>query len=173
MTLYLIIATLVTMRILGIDPGIAITGFGVIDIIGHKLVPVSFGAITTPSNLSVGERLVMIESNLVTIIDNYAPNVCAMEEVFFSKNVKTAITVSHARGVMVFCMQRAGIPVFNYTPTAVKSAILGFGGAEKKQVQFMTKELLKLDRVPKPDDVADALAIAICHHHSHSLQSKI
>ena len=173
MTLYRIIGTLVTMRILGIDPGIATTGFGIIEIINNKLHAVSYGAIITPPEDSLGKRLVTIESNLATIIKTHQPNVCAIEEVFFSKNVKTAMTVSHARGVMIFCIEKMTIPVFNYTPTAVKSAILGYGNAEKKQVQFMTKELLKLNKIPKPDDVADALAIAICHHHSHSLQSKL
>ena len=161
------------MRILGIDPGIATTGFGIIEINGHKITAISYGAIITPPEHSLGKRLLTIESNLTTIINNHQPDVCAIEEVFFSKNVKTAITVSHARGVMVFCMEKMEIPVFNYTPTAIKSAITGYGNAEKKQVQFMTKELLKLNKIPKPDDVADALAIAICHHHSHSLQSKL
>ena len=161
------------MRILGIDPGIATTGFGIIEIKKHKPTAISYGAIITPPNDSIGKRLVTIESNLTTIIKNYAPDVCAIEEVFFSKNVKTAITVSHARGIMVFCMEKFNIPLYNYTPTAIKSAILGYGNAEKKQVQYMTKEILKLKTIPKPDDVADALAIAICHHHSHSLQSKL
>ena len=173
MTLYLILGTLVTMRIIGIDPGIAIVGFGIIDTNGQKMTAISYGAIKTPAHTPIGERLVLIQNSLNKLLETYKPDIAGVEEIFFSKNVKTAITVSHARGVMVYCMEKFNIPIFNYSPTAVKSAILGYGNAEKKQIQFMTKEILKLKSIPKPDDVADALAIAICHHHSHSLQSKL
>ena len=108
--------------------------------------------------------------NLKTVIENHQPESCAIETLFFSKNVKTAMSVSQARGVILCTLEEFKIPVYDYSPTQVKSAILGFGGAEKKQVQFMTKELLNLSSIPKPDDVADALAIGICHHHSHSLK---
>jgi crossover junction endodeoxyribonuclease RuvC len=173
MTLYLIIGTLVTMRIFGIDPGLATIGFAVVDANGHKLIPISYGAITTPPHHSIGQRLVTIADNINQIIQTYQPDVCAIEQIYFGKNVKTAMKVTQARGVIVYCVEKHGIPTFNYSPTAVKSAILGFGGAEKKQVQFMTKEILNLRSLPKPDDVADALAIAICHHHSHSIQSRV
>ena len=161
------------MRILGIDPGLATIGFGIIDTNGHKLIPISYGAITTPPHHSMGQRLVTIAENMMQLMQTYMPDVCAIEQVYFGKNVTTAMAVTQARGVIVYCVEKEGVPTFNYSPTAVKSAILGFGGAEKKQVQYMTKEILKLPSVPKPDDVADALAIAICHHHSHSLQLKL
>ena len=157
------------MRIMGIDPGIAIVGFGIIEIYGHKMSPVSYGAITTPAHTPIGKRLLTIKSNLETVIEKHQPTVCGIEEVFFSKNVKTAMQVSHARGVILCTLENYKIPAFHYSPTAIKSAIIGYGNADKKQVQFMTKELLKLPKVPKPDDVADALAIAICHHHSVQL----
>ena len=157
------------MRIIGIDPGIAIVGFGIIDVNGHKMTAVSYGAITTPAHTPMGERLLTIQNNMNTILDTYQPDVCGIEELYFSKNVKTAMQVSHARGVIVCALEAHKVPTFHYSPTSVKSAIIGHGGAEKQQVQFMTKELLKLKKVPKPDDVADALAIAICHHHSVQL----
>ena len=169
MTLYLIIGTLVTMRIIGIDPGIAIVGFGIIDIIKQKMVAISYGAITTPAHTPIGERLITIQDNLRTILDTHQPDVCSIEALYFSKNVKTAMQVSQARGVILCCLEEKKIPTYDYSPTSVKSAIVGHGGAEKKQVQFMAKELLQLKKLPKPDDVADALAIAICHHHSVQL----
>ncbi|MEK9727542.1 MAG: crossover junction endodeoxyribonuclease RuvC [Candidatus Margulisiibacteriota bacterium] len=157
------------MRIIGIDPGIAIVGFGVIDCKANQTHAVSYGAITTPADMPVGKRLLTIQKNLETVLENHRPESCGLETLYFSKNVKTAMAVSQARGVILCTLEAFNIPVFHYSPTQVKSAILGFGGAEKKQVQFMTKELLKLPKVPKPDDVADALAIAICHHHSNSI----
>ena len=170
MTLYLKIGKLVTMRIMGIDPGIAIVGFGIIDSHNQKATAVSYGAITTPPTMSVGQRLKTIRDNLITVISEHQPEQCGVETLYFSKNVKTAMVVSQARGVILCTLEEFNIPVFNFSPTEVKSAILGYGGAEKKQVQFMTKELLKLKTLPKPDDVADALAIAICHQHSSSLK---
>ena len=158
------------MRIIGIDPGIAIVGFGIIDCKNNRLQAISYGAITTPASMAPGKRLLMIQENLKTVIENHQPESCGLETLFFSKNVKTAMSVSQARGVILCTLEEFKIPVYDYSPTQVKSAILGFGGAEKKQVQFMTKELLNLSSIPKPDDVADALAIGICHHHSHSLK---
>ncbi len=154
------------MRIIGIDPGIAIVGFGIIEINNRKMNAISYGAITTPAHTPIGERLVTIKENLATLLTTYEPTVCGIEELYFSKNVKTAMQVSHARGVILCALEEKKIPAFHYSPTAIKSAIIGHGGADKKQVQFMTKELLNLKKQPKPDDVADALAIAICHHHS-------
>ena len=170
MTLYPIIGKLVTMRIIGIDPGIAIVGFGIIDCQATKQHAVSYGAITTPAEMPTAKRLLTIKDNLKTIIETHQPDACGIETLYFSKNVKTAMTVSQARGVIMCTLEEYNIPMYDYSPTQVKSAILGFGGAEKKQVQFMTKELLNLPNLPKPDDVADALAIAICHHHSFSLK---
>ena len=158
------------MRIIGIDPGIAIVGFGIIDCQNHKATAISYGAITTPPTMSVGQRLKTIKDNLTSVLHEHQPEQCGIETLYFSKNVKTAMIVSQARGVILYTLEEFGIPAFNYSPTQVKSAILGYGGAEKKQVQYMTKELLKLKSQPKPDDVADALAIAICHQHSSSLK---
>lgn len=158
--------TLVTMRIIGVDPGVAIVGFGIIDTMQHTMHPVSYGAITTTANTPFEERLLTIKKNITELIETHRPDVCAIEEVYFSKNVKTAMQVGHARGVILCCCAEQGVPIYHYAPTAIKRAIIGYGGADKKQIQFMTKELLKLKKQPKPDDVADALAIAICHHHS-------
>ena len=164
---------LVTMRIIGIDPGIAITGFGIIEIVNNKPKAVGYGAIKTPANHKASERLLMIQSNLKTILSSYKPTICGIEKLFFSKNVKTAMQVSEARGVILCCLEEHKIPYYEYSPTQIKLAIIGNGQAEKKQIQFMTKEILKLEEIPKPDDTADALAIAICHHHSHSLKSLV
>lgn len=161
------------MRILGIDPGLATIGFGIIDTTNHRLSALSYGAITTPAHTSLGDRLCTIHDHLSDLIQQYTPDSCGMESVFFSKNVKTAMLVGHARGVLLQCLTNHHIPVFDYSPTAIKQGILGYGGATKHQVQFMTTELLQLPQVPKPDDVADALAIAICHHHSISIQSRV
>ena len=114
----------------------------------------------------------MIRNNLQTLIQAHQPDCCAIETLFFSKNVKTAMAVSQARGVIVCTMAEAGIPLFDYSPTQVKQAMIGYGGADKKQVQYMTKEFLQLKAIPKPDDVADALAVAICHSHMGSLHYK-
>lgn len=161
------------MRIIGIDPGIAITGFGIIEIIKNKPQAIGYGAIKTPSDLKTSKRLLMISENLETVLKNYQPTICGIEKLFFSKNVKTAMQVSEARGVILCSLEKYTIPYYEYSPTQIKLSILGNGQAEKKQVQFMTKELLKLKSIPKPDDTADALAIAICHHHSSSLESLI
>jgi crossover junction endodeoxyribonuclease RuvC len=160
------------MRIIGIDPGLAIVGFGIIDCSSRNPQPVSYGAITTPATLSMGERLLTIRTHLQSILQTHAPVCCGIERLFFSRNTKTAMAVSQARGVILCTLEEYGIPAFDYTPTQVKQAVLGFGGADKKQVQFMTKELLRLTRVPQPDDVADALAVAICHYHTSSLHYK-
>ena len=133
------------------------------------MIPVSYGAITTPPTLSLSQRLLMIHTNLSEILDAYQPMESAVEQLYFSKNVKTAMQVSHARGVILCCLAQKSIPDWHYSPTSVKSALLGYGNADKKQMQFMTKELLNLKSIPTPDDVADALAIAICHHHSVQL----
>ena len=129
MTLYLIIGTLVTMRIIGIDPGIAIVGFGVIEIIKQRMVAISYGAITTPAHTPIGERLFTIQQNLNTVLETHQPDVCSIENLYFSKNVKTAMQVSHARGVILCCMEGKKIPAFHYSPTAIKTAIVGYGGA--------------------------------------------
>jgi len=161
------------MRILGIDPGIAIVGFGIIDYSQKKPHAISYGAITTPPTMPVGERLHTIQSNLRTLLIEHTPDTCGIETLYFAKNVKTAMAVSQARGVILCTLHEHHVPAYDYGPTQVKQAILGHGHAEKKQVQFMTKELLSLKKMPQPDDVADALAIAICHYHSISLKLKL
>ena len=160
------------MIILGIDPGIAIVGWGVIDFTGNKMKPIGFGAITTPAHTPITSRLKSIYDELVKIIDTYKPEAMAVEELFFNTNVKTAITVAHARGIVLLCASQKGIPDFEYTPLQVKQALTGYGRADKAQMQSMVKIMLGLNAVPKPDDVADALAIAICHAHSHNLSAK-
>lgn len=161
------------MRILGIDPGIAIVGFGFIDKQGSKCIPVQYGCIQTEKNTPEEERLLHVYEGIGQLMDKYKPDAVALEKLFFNRNVTTAMSVSQARGVLVLAAIQRGLPIGEYTPMQVKQAIVGYGKAEKKQVQEMTKIFLKLQAVPKPDDVADALAIAICHAHSSTLNSKI
>lgn len=154
------------MRILGIDPGVAIVGFGVVDSEGGTQRMVQYGAINTPANTPLATRLVQIEQDLMELLNQFKPDEVAIEELFFSKNITTGIAVAHARGVILATVEKAGIPLYEYTPMQVKQAVVGYGLAEKNQVMDMTKRLLKLRSVPKPDDAADALAIAICHARS-------
>ena len=154
------------MRILGIDPGVAIVGFGVVDSESGTQRMVQYGAINTPANTPLAARLVQIEQDLMELLDQFKPDEVAIEELFFSKNITTGIAVAHARGVILATVEKAGIPLYEYTPMQVKQAVVGYGLAEKNQVMDMTKRLLKLRSVPKPDDAADALAIAICHARS-------
>ena len=151
------------MRILGIDPGIAIVGYGIIDVIGNKYKVVDYGAILTKSDMAFPHRLEKIYRDLDEIIKKYEPDDVAFEELFFNKNVKTAITVGQARGVEVVCAQLNNKEIFEYTPLQIKQAVVGYGRAEKRQVQEMVKFMLKLEKIPKPDDVADALAVALTH----------
>jgi crossover junction endodeoxyribonuclease RuvC len=161
------------LRVLGIDPGIAIVGFGFIDKIGSKLVPVQYGSIQTEAHTDPGLRLKEVYDAAVQLIEKYKPDAMAIEKLFFNRNVTTAFTVGQARGVIVLAGVQAGLQVAEYTPLQVKQAVVGYGKAEKHQVQEMVKMLLKLSVVPKPDDVADALAIAICHAHSSALLTMI
>ena len=154
------------MRLLGIDPGVAIVGFGVVDSEGGTQRMVQYGAINTPANTPLAARLVQIEQDLMELLQQFEPDEVAIEELFFSKNITTGIAVAHARGVILATVEKAGIPLYEYTPMQVKQAVVGYGLAEKNQVMDMTKRLLKLRSVPKPDDAADALAIAICHARS-------
>ncbi|WP_438444298.1 crossover junction endodeoxyribonuclease RuvC [Gorillibacterium sp. sgz5001074] len=161
------------MRILGIDPGIAIVGFGFIDKQGSKLTPVQYGCIQTEAGTDPGLRLKQVYEAAVQLIDKYKPDAVAVEQLFFNRNVTTAFTVGQARGVLILAAVQQGLPVAEYTPMQVKQAIVGYGKAEKKQVQEMVRMYLKLQAAPKPDDVADALAVAICHAHSSTLLNKI
>lgn len=157
------------MIILGIDPGIAIVGYGIIEYIGNRFKVIDYGAITTPAHIPVAQRLQRIYSELRLLIYKYKPECMAIEELFFNTNTKTAITVAQARGVLVLGAVNEGVEVAEYTPLQVKQAVTGYGRADKMQIQQMTKALLGLDKVPKPDDTADALAIAICHAHSANM----
>jgi crossover junction endodeoxyribonuclease RuvC len=151
------------MIILGIDPGLAIVGYGVVEYIGNKYKAIDYGCITTGSEILFPERLKIIYDEMLFLIDKYKPEDVAMEELFFNKNVKTAIKVGQARGVEVLAIINKGLEVYEYTPLQIKQSVVGYGRAEKRQVQEMVKLLLNLKEIPKPDDAADALAVAICH----------
>lgn len=154
------------MIILGIDPGIAILGYGVVKYEANKFTVIDYGAVTTAAGTPMSKRLTYIYDELVELFKKYQPDVFAVEELFFNKNIKTALTIGHARGVAVLAGSKLGVPVYEYTPLQVKQAVVGYGRAEKKQIQQMVKILLNLREIPKPDDVADALAVAICHGNS-------
>jgi crossover junction endodeoxyribonuclease RuvC len=151
------------MIILGIDPGLAIVGYGVIEYSGNKYTAIDYGCIITESNINLPERLKIIYEELSDLIDKYNPEDIAMEELFFNKNVKTAIKVGQARGVEILAAVNKGKAIYEYTPLQIKQSVVGYGRAEKMQVQEMVKLLLNLKKIPKPDDAADALAVAICH----------
>ena len=159
------------MVILGIDPGLATVGYGVIEYDGNRITLLDYGTLETPAGLKLAERLDMLYDLMSELIDRFDPESIAFEELFFAKNVKTGIAVAHARGVLVAAAYKKVKRIFEYTPLQVKQSIVGYGRAEKKQVMEMTKVFLHLDRVAKPDDAADALALAICH--GNSSQSKL
>ena len=149
---------------LGIDPGTATTGYGLVRLTRDgDLVAVKYGVILTPKDASAPARLEMIYDQLCDIIREYKPDTAAVEKIFFSRNVTTALAVGQARGVVMLALQKAGIEAFEYTPKEIKNAVAGYGGADKRQVQEMVRALLQLDSIPKPDDAADALAVAITH----------
>jgi len=152
--------------VLGIDPGTAITGYGVVTEEGHASRALAYGVIRTPANQPLPQRLVTIYAELNALLDQFQPAAVAVEEVFFSKNARTALSVGHARGVVLLAVAQRDIPLFHYKPTQVKQAVTGYGGADKRQIQEMVRMLLGLDDIPRPDDAADALAIALCHLHS-------
>ena len=155
------------MRILGIDPGIATVGFGIVDTgRGTALQMVQYGAILTEAGLPLAKRLYQINQDLEELIGTFHPDVLSVEELFFNTNITTGIAVAHGRGVILYAAERCGIPLYEYTPSQVKMAVTGYGKAEKRQVMDMTRRLLKLPSVPRPDDAADALGLAICHARS-------
>lgn len=154
------------MRILGIDPGTAICGVGVIDVEGSKLVPVYYNSITTTPDRTDAERLEILYDSLCKVIEAVKPDKIGVEELFFNKNVTTAITVGQARGVILLAAQKYKVPIYEYTPLQVKQAVVGYGKATKEQVIYMTKNILGIREKIKPDDTADALAVAICTAHS-------
>ena len=154
------------MRILGIDPGYATIGFGMVESSGAQVRMVTYGAITTPAGLPLSRRLYQIGSDMEELIGKLRPDVISIEELFFNTNITTGIAVAHGRGVILYAAEKCGIPLHEYTPGQVKLAVTGYGKAEKRQVMDMTRRLLKLRAVPRPDDAADALALAICHARS-------
>ena len=154
------------MRILGIDPGYGITGFGLIEAQRGNSQLLKCGAITTPAGMDFSARLEIIYEDMRQLLEAAKPEAVAIEELFFGHNVTTAIGVAQSRGVILLAIRQAGIPVFQYKPMQVKQAVVGYGNATKHQVQDMTKRLLKLSAMPKPDDAADAIAIALCHARS-------
>lgn len=154
------------VRIIGIDPGYAIVGYGIVDYRGANFSPVAYGSITTPAGMPFEKRLQHIYRELNRIIEKYGPTVMSVEKLFFQNNQKTAIDVAQARGLVLLAGVENGMSIHEYTPLQVKQAVVGYGKAEKHQVQMMTKALLNLKEIPKPDDTADALAIAICHGNS-------
>lgn len=153
------------MRILGIDPGIAIVGFGLIEADRGRTRLLNYGAITTPAGLPLARRLVQIEQDMEELIAQLKPDAIAVEELFFSNNITTGIAVAHGRGIILCTAEKSGVPLYEYTPMQVKQAITGYGKAVKKQIQEMTRIMLHLESVPKPDDTADALGMAIAHCH--------
>ena len=155
------------MTIIGIDPGYAIIGYGIIDHENNHFKVIDFGAITTEAHTDFNDRLFQIYTELSILLMRHRPDVMAIEKLYFNTNQKTAIPVAEARGVILLAARQNNIPVYEYTPLQVKQSVVGYGRAEKQQVQEMIKILLNLDKVPKPDDTADALAMAVCHAHTN------
>lgn len=161
------------MKILGIDPGYAILGYGVIEKTGNRFRVCSYGSITTEASMAMEDRLEHLYDSLREIIDEERPEVAAIEQLFFNTNAKTAIMVGQARGVAVLACRKGGLEIEEYTPLQIKQALVGYGRADKQQVQWMVKTMLNLSEVPKPDDTADALAAAICHGHSADTRKRL
>ena len=159
------------MIVLGFDPGTATTGFGVVESVNDVLSPIDVGVILTPSDMPIEERLLSIYTDVNTLLDKYNPDTVATERLFFDRNVTNALSVGRAIGVILLAVAQRGLPWMEYTPMQVKTSVTGYGGADKNQIQQMVVRLLGLAEVPKPDDAADALAIAICHAHSLKLKS--
>lgn len=161
------------MRILGLDPGMATTGFGVIDAVDGEVTLVRYGIITTPAGEMIEKRLLSIYQQANALIAEFCPERTAVEQLFFGRNITTAIAVGQARGVLLLALASAGIPVSEYSPPKIKEAVTGYGKAEKAQIQLMVRHLLGLDETPRPDDAADALAIAITHARFASFQEAV
>lgn len=161
------------MLILGIDPGTAIMGYGIIAKENNRLTAVTYASWRTSAGLPLSERLFSLYQNLTRLLEEYHPDCVAVEELFFNRNTTTALSVGQARGIVLLAAAQHGLPVYEYTPLQVKQAVVGYGKADKIQVQQMVRALLGLHEIPKPDDTADALAIAICHAHSFTWQRKM
>lgn len=158
------------MIILGLDPGVATVGFGIIQAEGHNHKKIACGAITTPAGLPLARRLEQVYEDTKELISAFKPDAIAIEELFFNTNITTGIAVAHGRGMLLLAGQQAGIPMFEYTPSQVKQAVCGYGRAGKRQVIAMVTRILNMEAPPKPDDAADALAIALCHARSYTSQ---
>ena len=156
------------MRILGVDPGNAIMGYGILDYQGNRFTPVDYGCLRTMAGMAQHLRLHKLYNGLNDLLQKYQPDCLAIEELFFNKNAKTALVVGQARGIVLLAAAEAGIDVYEYTPLQVKQAAAGFGRAKKEQIQYMVKIILNLPEIPRPDDVSDALAVAICHANNGS-----
>ena len=154
------------MRILGIDPGIATIGFGVIDFSGREYKLVNCGVITTPAHTILSARLEQIYDDMCQLLELFKPDAVSIEELFFNTNITTGIAVAHGRGVLLLACRKAGVAIYEYTPLQVKQAVVGYGRAEKKQVMDMVRRICALPSPPKPDDAADAVALALCHARS-------
>ncbi|MBE6030439.1 MAG: crossover junction endodeoxyribonuclease RuvC [Firmicutes bacterium] len=161
------------MKILGIDPGYAILGWGVVEMKGNSFKALNYGAVTTPAGMDMTDRLKVLYNELMNIIVEEEPDIASVEELFFNTNTKTAIMVGQARGVALLACANSGLPVYEFTPLQIKQGLVGYGRAEKKQVQMMVKTILGLSSVPKPDDTADALAAAICCGHSANSRDRL
>lgn len=162
------------MRILGIDPGYATTGFGLLQTDGPSIRLLRYGVVTTPKELPFPQRLEILYDDVLRLVELSAPEAAAVEELFWGHNITTGIGVSHGRGVILLALTKAGVPIFEYTPMQVKQAVVGYGKAEKRQVMEMTRRLLRMEKAARPDDAADAIAIALCHARSQSsLLSKL
>lgn len=164
-------AKVMRVIIIGIDPGYAIVGIGAVEYRGNRFRTLEYGAITTPAGMNTVDRLKKIYDEMNMYLDKYSPDAVAIEELFFNSNQKTAINVAQARGVLLVAVRNRNIPIFEYTPLQVKQSVTGYGRADKGQIQQMVKMLLGLNVIPKPDDAADALAIAICHAHSNKMNN--
>ena len=158
------------MIVLGIDPGTATTGHGVGAYQAGREKLIEYGTITTPADMEMAHRLLLISQNLSKLIQVFKPDAVAIEQIFFHKNAKTVITVAQARGVAMLAAAREGIAIGEYTPLQIKQSVVGYGKADKKQVQIMVQKILTIPEIPRPDDAADALAVAICHIHSYRLR---
>lgn len=158
------------MVIMGIDPGLATVGYGIISFDNVQMKLIDYGTVNTPPGLSIAERLDIIFDATTTLFNRFSPQAVAMEELFFTKNVKTGIAVAQARGATLLAAYKQTHELYEYTPTAVKQAVTGYGRADKKQVQSMVKTILSLNHIPQPDDAADAVAVAICHAQNMNFQ---
>ncbi len=159
------------MIVLGFDPGTATTGFGIVRYEGAKLTPIEYGVLLTQPQVPMSERLLSIRNDVITLLDQFQPDAVAMERLFFDKNVTNGLTVGRAIGVVQVTVAERALPWFEYTPMQVKTSVTGYGGADKQQIQAMVVRLLGLKEIPKPDDAADALAVAVCHAHSFKMKN--